>query len=375
LPAPYTIDWSDRWHAFRDRLLSSDGFRRWALSFPLTRPIARRRTRALFDLCAGFVYSQILFACVQLRLFDILAEGPRTGAELAHGLALSPDAAARLLTAAASLDLIEPRRGGRFGLGPLGAAMVGNEAVAAMVRHHAILYADISDPVALLRGEPAEPALARYWAYARSSRPDCLTAGQIAGYTDLMAASQAMIAADILDAYPVRRHRHLLDIGGGDATFLMAAGTRAPKLQLTLFDLPPVAERARMRVAASAGADRFDAVGGDFRAGPLPRGADLISLVRVLHDHDDQAALDLLRAIRQVLPSDGRLLVAEPMAGTRGAKPVGDAYFGFYLTAMRSGRPRRAEDIQAMLRAAGFAHSRLIPTKSPLVVRAILAHP
>ncbi len=55
----------------------------WAAAFPLTRPIARRRTRALFDLCAGFVYSQILLACVQLQLFDILAERPATAAALA----------------------------------------------------------------------------------------------------------------------------------------------------------------------------------------------------------------------------------------------------------------------------------------------------
>ena len=35
-------------------------FQRWAANSPLTRWIARRRARALFDLCAGFVYSQIL---------------------------------------------------------------------------------------------------------------------------------------------------------------------------------------------------------------------------------------------------------------------------------------------------------------------------
>ena len=48
-------------------------FQRFAASFALTRPIARRRAGALFDLCAGFVYSQILFACVRLKLFDHVA--------------------------------------------------------------------------------------------------------------------------------------------------------------------------------------------------------------------------------------------------------------------------------------------------------------
>ncbi len=44
-------------------------FQRFAGTFVLTRPIARRRAGALFDLCAGFVYSQILLACVRLAAF------------------------------------------------------------------------------------------------------------------------------------------------------------------------------------------------------------------------------------------------------------------------------------------------------------------
>ena len=86
--------------------------------------------------------------------------------------------------------------------------------------------------------------------------------------------------------------------------------------------------------------------GGDFRTDPLPEGADIVSLVRVVHDHDDEAALAILRAAWQALPAGGTLLLAEPMAGTRGAGGVG-AYFAFYLLAMGSGRPRRAEELTA----------------------------
>ena len=109
----------------------------------------------------------------------------------------------RLIAAAVSLKLISRRSDGRFGLGPLGAALVGNDAVAAMVRHHAILYRDLENPVALLRGEPAETGLSRYWAYARSTHPDRLSSDRVTGYTNLMATSQAMIAEEILAAYPL----------------------------------------------------------------------------------------------------------------------------------------------------------------------------
>jgi len=367
--------WSDRLMVIRDRLLSSAQFRRWAVAFPLTRPIARRRTRALFDLCGGFVYSQILFACVQLKLFDILAEGQQTAAALATKLPLPPDSVQRLLAAAVSLRLIDRRSGGRFALGALGAAMVDNAPVAAMVRHHAILYRDLADPVALLRGEPTETELSRYWAYARSPSRARLSGDQIAEYTNLMASSQSMVAEDILQAYPLLHHRRLLDVGGGDGAFLATAAAHAPGLDLILFDLPPVVERAKARFAAMGMANRLSAVGGDFLMAPLPRSADVVTLVRVLHDHDDAAAISLLRAIRRVLPVGGTLLVAEPMSGTRGAEPAGDAYFGFYLLAMRSGRPRTADEIIALLQGAGFRSARLASTRNPILVRLIVAHP
>jgi len=365
--------WRDRGLALRDRLLASPRFRRWAAAFPLTRPIARRRAGALFDLCAGFVYAQVLLACVRLRLFDILAEGPQTTGALAARLSLSPDATARLLAAAVSLRLVGRRGPDRFGLGPLGAAVVGDPAIAAMVEHHPMLYADLRDPVAFLRGELPETELARYWAYAGAERPASLPADRVTAYTALMSASQSLVAEEVLSAYPIGRHRCLLDVGGGDGAFLRAAAARAPHLRLVLFDLPPVAELAASRFAAAGLADRTTAIGGDFRSDPLPEGADLVSLVRVIHDHDDATALRILRAVRRALLPGGTLLLAEPMAGTPGAEPVGDAYFGFYLLAMGRGRPRTPDELRRLLASAGFTQVRLASTRTPLLTRLMVA--
>jgi demethylspheroidene O-methyltransferase len=118
---------------------------------------------------------------------------------------------------------------------------------------------------------------------------------------------------------------------------------------------------------------RARAVGGSFLADPLPEGADVVSLVRVVHDHDDDAAMTLLRAVHRALPPKGTLLLAEPMMGTPGAEPVGDAYFGFYLLAMGRGRPRTPRDLRAMLQSAGFAQTQLVKTHQPLQSRLIVA--
>ncbi len=360
--------------SLRDRLLSSPHFRRWAAAFPLTRGIARRRARALFDLCAGFVYTQVLLSCVRLDLFTILAEGPQSALVLSVRMGLPLDGALRLLEAAVALQLAE-RRGALFGLGPLGAAMIGNDGIAAMVEHHALLYRDLADPVALLRGERPSQALAGYWPYADTTRPDLLESDQIGGYTALMAASQPFIAEEVLAAYSFARHSCLLDVGGGDGSFLRAVAAATPKPKLMLFDLPPVARRAAQRCAEAGLADRIETHGGDAIRGTLPKGADIISFVRIIHDHDDSAALAMLRAARAALPEHGTLLIAEPMSGTQGAEPIGDAYFGFYLMAMGRGRSRSPEALQALLAQAGFGRFRELPTRLPVLCRILLAHP
>ncbi len=368
-----TPSWADRLHAARNRLLASPRFQKWAEAFPLTRPIARRQSRALFDLCAGFVYTQVLAACVRLRLFDILADGPQTVAQVAERIGLPRDATSRLLLAAVSLRLATRRGPARFGLGTLGAAMRGNPAVGDMVAHHQLLYADLRDPVGLLRGDRSNTELAQYWPYAGAAHPVGLKAAQVDAYTALMSASQSFIADEVLDAFPLDKFRCLLDVGGGDGSFLTAAGARAPHMRLMLFDLPAVVDRARERLATKGLAERVTTVGGDFLTDTLPIGADVVSLIRIVHDHDEASVLTLFRAARRVLPAGGTLLVAEPMSGTRGAEPIGDAYFGFYLLAMGRGQPRTAREIRDLLRIAGFDRVRVLPTRRPMLARVVVA--
>jgi demethylspheroidene O-methyltransferase len=370
----HDLSLSDRILAWRDRLLASEKFRRWAGSFVFTRPLAQRRARELFDICAGFVYSQVLFACVRTRLFEILAAGPQSPVDLARQTALEPDALDRLLRAAISLGLVAPRSKGRFGLGHLGAAMVGNEGITAMVEHHALFYNDLRDPIGLLRGN-RDTELSKYWPYAEGARPAELDRTAVAAYSRLMSQSQSLIAGEILAAHPLDKHRCLLDVGGGEGTFLMAAAAEHPHLALKLFDLPAVASIAGTRFAAAGLSSRAETFGGDFATDALPAGADVISLIRVAFDHPDEKVLAILRAIRRALPDDGTLLLAEPMAATGGAEPMGDAYFGFYLLAMGRGRSRSAKQIIELLRIAGFQRVRQVRTNMPLQTQLLVAKP
>jgi demethylspheroidene O-methyltransferase len=182
-----------------------------------------------------------------------------------------------------------------------------------------------------------------------------------------------MVAEEVLATYDFGRHRSLLDVGGGYGAFLSAVAAAYPHIQLGLFDLPSVLAGAKPRIATARIAERVDYHPGDFFADPIPSGYDCITLVRVLHDHDDDEVKRLLRNIRAGLAPGSRLMVAEPMARTRGAEAMGDAYFGLYLWAMNSGRPRTAREIVGLLDSSGFRRPLEVRTAQPLIARIIVA--
>lgn len=351
----------------RNRWLSEPKFRAFFGKIWPFRLIARRRARQLFDISAGFVYSKVLMACIELDWFERLREGPVTSASLAEDAGLSVQAVERLVLAACALQLLEKRPEGCVALGALGAAMIGDQGIAAMATHHKLFYEDMSEPLSLLRGQE-QTGLGDYWGYAKTTDPTSLSQDRVAAYSELMAASQPMIAEQVLAATTFSRYKHLLDIGGGTGAFLRAIGRAYPGLKRTLFDLPGV-------ISNAPDDSSIERIGGSFLRDDLPEAPDLVSLVRIIHDHDDHTVLALLKNIRRRIRPDATLMIAEPLAATPGAETVGHVYFGFYLLAMGSGRARTTDEINVLLTEAGFAPAYRCSTPVPLICSVLLTYP
>ena len=372
--------WRDRFDAWRDRLMTSNGFYRWSASHLLTRWVTRRRAQQVFDLMAGFIYSQVLLACVRLRILESVCQQPKTLEELAHQCQVSAPALQRLLDSAVALRLIEMRGAGRYGLGALGAPVAGHAGIRAMIEHHAVLYHDMQDPVALLRDQLGEGQMAAYWPYAGDGTTENTGRGnprqwqgdKVSRYSQLMSASQPFVVDEVLATYDFAQHRCVLDVGGGQGTFVGRMANHCPQLTLQLFDLPQVAELARETFKKNTISDRAAAFGGDFLTDSLPTGADLVTLIRVAHDHPDGHVKVILRAIYNALPAGGTLLLAEPMAQPAGEKPLGDAYFHFYLLAMGTGRLRTTAELSSMMAEAGFARIESLANPIPLQTRILI---
>lgn len=373
-----TRSWRERWRigyvARRNAIFGSQSFQHWCARLPFIRRVAKTRATQMMDHIVGFTYSQVLKAVVDAELLDLLANGPITVAQTALYTQLSEDAALALLRAARALDLAQEVVEGGWMLGQQGAVLVADEGTQAMIVHHRLLYRDLLEPLELLRKDRQQPTeLSRYWSYAGALHGAAERGRETEEYSRLMAASQRYVADQVLAAVSFSGVRSLLDVGGGHGAFVRRVGEAYPQMRLGLFDLPEVAHGAQGPLDEALGPERTTCHPGNFFEDAIPQGYDLVSLVRILHDHDDAPAAALLRNIRKSLSPGQRLLIAEPMAQIPGAEPMGEAFFGFYLWAMGSGRARSPAEIRSMLRDAGFAKSRLIAGPQPVIASMMVA--
>lgn len=348
------------------RLALSPRFHKLAARIPGLRWKSRIEGAELFSILSGFVQSQALVALVEGRVLHVLASGPKTTEDLSRLCAIPPDPMGVLLRAGAALKLLSGDRRGRWHLAPRGAAFLTVPGLEPMVRHHHVLYRDLSDPLAFFRGQ-TETELAGFWPYVFGTLAQ-EDAGLAARYSRLMAESQVLVAEDTMRLVDLSLRRHLLDVGGGTGAFLAEVGKVHPSLALSLFDMPAV-----LAGVPAALRDRLALHPGSFRSDPLPEGADTISLIRVLYDHDDATVADLLAKVHAALPPGGMILVSEPMSGGDRPDPATDVYFAIYTLAMRTGRTRSATEIAGLLSATGFTEVRLRPGDRPYVTSAVTA--
>jgi len=157
-------------------------------------------------------------------------------------------------------------------------------------------------------------------------------------------------APAIISAYDWGPLGHLIDVGGGNGSLLIALLTAYPSLRGTVFDLPATAASAAVLLRDAGLADRCDVVGGSF-FDALPGGVDAYVLTAVIHNWDDASALAILRRCARAAGSRGKVFVIEKI-GADGVNA--NTAVDLHLLAYFAGRERSLDELKALAEAAGF---------------------
>jgi hypothetical protein len=86
---------------------------------PESDPSAATAPFALVQLAAGYWLSQAVYVAAKLGIADLLAQGPRSAAQLAEAVEAHPDSLYRILRALAGAGMFTEDSDGRFALTPL----------------------------------------------------------------------------------------------------------------------------------------------------------------------------------------------------------------------------------------------------------------
>lgn len=146
---------------------------------------------------------------------------------------------------------------------------------------------------------------------------------------------------------------HVVDVGGGNGTLLVAILTAHPGLRGTLVELAGPAAAARHTLAEAGIDDRCEIVVGSF-FDALPAGADAYILSGVVHDWDDQHALEILRRCAEAAGGAGRVLVIEHAGLEDDADSGMRTEMDLRMLAFSGGRERTLGDLERLAADAGL---------------------
>ena len=312
--------------------------------------------KQIFD---GSWITQAVWVAAELGIADILSNGPCSIEDLADKTNTKSNALYRVMRALASAGIFVQEPDGRFLLTP--AAGLLRSDVPKSQRFFAIMmgaefHGAWGELLHTVRsGEPGwqkrfgTPAFQYMIEHPERHK---IYDSAMGGYG--RAEGEAM-----LDAYDFSAFQTVMDVGGGSAMLLAAILNRYPDLKGILFDLPPVADRARSSISDAGLSDRCRIEGGDFLAS-VPAGADAYIMQHIIHDWDDSEAISILRNCREAMNPDSRILLVETVIPT-GNEPC----FGKWLDLMMllvGGRERTEQEYRQLFSAAGLMLTRVIPT-------------
>jgi len=328
----------------------------------------------LMELSTGFWSFKALATAYELGLFAHLSGTDGcTVDELAELLDLEPRPAELLVTACASIGLLEGR-GGRYRNSTMAEEfLVPGKAYSfggwvQMLDHR--LY----------------PAWGRLTEAVRTNRPtswdpdeqahifDTEDPQLLALFWEAMHSLSTLTARELGARVDLSTATSLLDVGGGSGAYDIELVRRHPQLRATVFDLPHVCEIASQKVEAAGCADRVTVAGGDFFGDTdLPAGHDVILLSMILHDWTPDQDLAILRKCFAALPSGGRIVISELLVDDDKTGPPAAALMGLNMLVETVGRNYTAAEYGDWLRSTGFVDVRTVALDAPGANGAVLA--
>ncbi len=258
----------------------------------------------VLSLAEGFFQSNILFALLKLKVFELIDGGNKTLHELAEQLDAQPGTLSRLLNAGVVLKLLESKDGIKYSIAPMCRAVLspsaGEQYLGDWIRSLDYFCEPLSKlDKAVLNSAPTTDPATHLGGDKESTRSFALS---MHNYASLRGKQ----LADFLDT---EECESLLDLGCGPGTYAFHLGKRNPSLKLYLADHPEVLETAMEIGEKYSLTNDVHYLPLDALKDTIPGTYDMILVSNMLHGLGEKTSRNLLKSLYNSINQGGSLVV------------------------------------------------------------------
>jgi predicted O-methyltransferase YrrM len=310
--------------------------------------------RPLLETQMAFTLARVVMVGTKLGVFDALAKGPATAAEVAGRCETNPTGTDKLLFALAGAGYLRAKDG-RYEL-------------TAVSRKW------------LLRNSPnslADKMLFQFleWDWMESSEDYVRTGEPLDAHESMkdprqwdlyqrgMRALANALSTEALKRMPVPPNpRNMLDIGGSHGYYSVGMARKHPGLRGVILDLPEAVEQAAPLLAAEGMGERVVHRGGNALTDDLGTDAyDIVLIAQVVHHFSEEQNRELAQRVARALRPGGVYAVLDAFRPRDpGAAGQVGALFEFYFALTSQSGTWTVEEIAGWQRKAGLSPRRPI---------------
>jgi len=313
----------------------------------------------------GFRGYQLAVAACRLKLPDLVAAGHTDPDELSSLTGMEPGSLRRVLRGLAAWGFFAEDSRGAYHPTPVSEAFRSDQPglrnIAMMLSTEG--YASWGELMYTI--ETGKPVFEHIYGKSRWEKlaedPE-----DAALFNAAMVSTSKRVGKEFAAAYDFEGVGVAVDVAGGNGALLAAVLLRLPTARGILFDLPAGLAGAPQFVEDAGVADRVTLEEGSFFES-VPAGGDLYMLKSIIHDWDDEHAVQILSSCRRAMHPAARLVIIERFMPERMDSP--DDYLGtvmsdLHMMVVLGGRERTTPEYRALLTAAGLSLAREVPMES-----------
>lgn len=321
----------------------------------------------LTQMITGSLGSQAVYVAAQLGIADLLIDGPRHVDSLAEAAGADAPSLYRVLRALSSFGVFTELNDGVFGLSPT-AELLRSDSPRSL-RDLAIFMGEDWHWQVWGRTLYSVRTGKAAWAEVHGQEVFPYFAGnpEAAKIFDRAMTSLSNLAIKaVVESYDFSDIETLVDVAGGHGRLLATILEKNPTVKGVLFDQAHVLEGAKDSEQIKALRAQCELVSGDFFAS-VPAAADGYIMKHIIHDWDDDRALQILKNIKNVMKDGGRVMLVESVI-TDTNQPDFGKLLDIEMLVSPGGKERTAAEYKDLFARAGLRLTRIVPTKSPYSV-------